>query len=231
MEEKPHSEMYLEAVRLNNRGVSLIEAGRYDDAKLKLQLAIKTTQALAQALQSDPNVVPRPPKNIRYRWGQHAPLTCSETKYFIFRRALSIVPLSSEDLGISTCRAESTAMLFNLGLSFHLAGTHYMKTNRVYSLFLLRALECYRVAFSMRQKHHTDASGKKLAREALFDLGLSCNLGDIHCHFMDYDEAAKCFGRISETLGQNRDSLSSEDVTVFCLNLASFSMPRMAGAA
>jgi hypothetical protein len=45
---------------------------------------------------------------------------------------------------------------------------------------------------------------------------------------MDYDEAAKHFGRISDTLEQRSDSLSSDDVAVFCLNVASFSMLRTA---
>lgn len=218
-----------EAIQNNNDGVMLIELGCYREARTSLQKAVKQARGIARTMRKD-RILPKPSRNIRYRWGQAAPLRLVATDSFVFRRALSIVPLE-EIVELSNCRAESTTMLFNLGLTFHLEAASNTKERIRYSKLLERALECYRVAVSMRVKHRPDQQERRLSGEQLFDLGLANNIAEVHVFFMDDKKAASFYNEVSGSLHNIHHLLPSEDVTGLCLNIAAFNMPRAAAAA
>ena len=222
------SESLREAIQHNNDGVFLIESGCYQEARRSLQTALTQTRTVTRAMQQD-GILPKHARSIRYRWAQSAPLNQAKSDPFVFRRALSIVPVG--ELELSSCRAESTTMLYNLGLSFHLEGASIQHDKVAYSQMLQRALECYRVAVSMRQKPKSERQSSRITGEQLFDLGIANNAAEIHLSFMNYEEAAVFYEHISEILPRLKDLLPREDLTGFCLNLASFTVPRMAAAA
>lgn len=221
-------EILSEAIRLNNDGVLLIETGLYPEARTCLQKALKKTRSVAHAMKED-GIIPRQVKPLRYRWAQAAPLHLSDSDSFVFRRALSIV--LSGSAGLSNCRAESTTMLFNLGMSFHLEAASNQRDRIRYPKVLQRAIECYRVALSMRKQHLSEQLPEIISGEQLFDLGLANNVAEILRYFMKYDEATEHYKKVSNSLPAFKDLLPTEDIVGLCLNLASFAVPRMAAAA
>ena len=219
-----------EAIEHNNDGVLLIESGCYQEARQSLETALKQTRMVAKAMKCD-DIHPGQTTNIRYQWGKSAPNRQAISESFIFGRGLSIVA-PTDGLELTNCKSEATTMLYNLGLSFHLEGASNPKDIIAYSQMLARASKCYRVAVSMRQQHKLDNNtSQKVTGEHLFDLALANNVAEIHLYFMNYSEAAKFYNYVSEKLHFFKELLSTEDLTGFCLNVAAFSIPRMAAAA
>jgi tetratricopeptide (TPR) repeat protein len=220
-----------DAIKLNNDGVLLIENGLYPEARMCLQKALKKTRSVGHAMKKN-GMKPRQPSTpLRYRWAQAAPLQVTDSDSFVFKRALSIVESEEDPLGLSNCRAESTTMLFNLGLSFHLDAASNPQARVAYSRLLQTALECYRVAVSMRRQHLSERLPDIISGEQLFDLILANNAAEIHRYLMNYDEAAIYYQQVSESLPAFKDLLPTEDFVGLCLNLASFAVPQMAAAA
>lgn len=231
MATKSLSNVLKSAIEHNNDGVLLIESGCYQEARQSLQTALKQTRSVAAAMKCD-NIHPRQTTNTRYIWGKSAPIRQAISESFIYGRGLSIVaPPDGVELK-SNCKSESTTMLYNLGLSFHLEGVSNPKDNITYSQMLARALKCYLVVVSMRQKQKSEVNARpKVIGEHLFDLALANNVAEIHLYFINFNEAATFYNYVSENLHFFRELLSTEDLTGFCLNVAAFRMSRMAAAA
>lgn len=230
MATKPLSETLLEAIVHNNDGVLLIECGCYQEARDILQIALKQTRTVVHAMKKD-GIIPKQTRSSRFRWAQAAPLDESLSDSFIFRRGLTMI-LPVDEIELSNCKAESTTMLYNLGLSFHLEGASNAKNIVLHSKMLGRALECYRVAVSMRQQHQTNASSSRLIPgEQLFDIGLANNVAEIHLYFMNHNEAVVFYAAVSDTLAHVKDMLPANEMNGFSLNLVAFGLPRMAAAA
>ena len=177
-------------------------------------------------------IIPRQTRNTRFRWAQAAPLVDqSLSESFIFRRGLTMV-LPVDELELSNCKAESTTMLYNLGLSFHLEGASNANDIILHSKMLLRALECYRVAVAMRKSNQSNMSpSRRPTGEQLLDLGLANNAAEIHLYFMNHDEAVAFYTVVADILPHFNNRLPEHEMHGFSLNLAVSSLPRMAAAA
>ena len=140
--------------------------------------------------------------------------------------------LPVDELELSNCKAESTTMLYNLGLSFHLEGATNAKDIVLHSKMLHRALECYRVAVSMRKSNQSTISpSRRPSGEQLFDLGLANNAAEIHIYFMNRDEADVFYTVVTDLLRHSNNRFPANELHGFSLNIAASSLPRMAAAA
>jgi len=218
-----------DAIQNNNNGALMIETGCYREARVSLQIAVRQTRGVAHAMRRD-RLIPKSSSSVQCRWTQVAPLHLSDTDPFLFRRALAIMPKEAKP-DLSNCTAESTTMLYNLGLSFHLEAESRHRERVKYHQLLERALECYRVVVSLRGQHQQNKQLHNISGEQLFDLSLAINVAEVLRYFMNYTEAAVFYDQVSENLHTFQNILATEDITGVCLNLASFIVPQLAPAA
>ena len=237
------ADAFKNAVQQNNHAVRLLQAGCYHEASITFQRAIQSTRAVLKKMK-DGNILPTSNRFIRYQWSMAPPLSSlalSATTTtasrgagdsFVFRRALSIImppTLFDNKTEIPNIRATSTIFLFNLGLSFHLeaaATATAADSNLKEQEFLEKALGCYRVAMTMRNKY------RKKEYDQLFDLALANNVAEIHRLLHNYQEASVHYEIMKQhTNALHQTMLTTEDVAGFIFNLACFAVPRMASAA
>jgi len=238
------ADAFKNAVQQNNHAVRLLQAGCYHEASIIFQRAIQSTRTVLKKMK-DGNILPTSNRFIRYQWSMAPPSSSSSLALsgattttsrggdsFVFRRALSIImppTLFDNKMEVPNIRATSTIFLFNLGLSFHLeaatAATAAADSN-LKEQFLEKALGCYRVAMTMRNKY------RKKEYDQLFDLALANNVAEIHRLLHNYQEASVHYEIMKQhTNALHQTMLTTEDVAGFIFNLACFAVPRMASAA
>lgn len=223
--------LYESAVHSNNNGVLLFEQGNFVRARSFFKKAIALMAKAVIEHSRDSNI--DDPKKQRsfdakedrkehqfVEWSKNAkvPMGSSQQQSFAFRRAIRIVQTSmpstrpSENLFAD----ETAALVYNMGLSFHLEWI-----TRNISKRMRRALKCYDSCQRLRRRQ--GGLGEDLS---ILDLAVSNNMGQIYHELVDFKTARQFFDQLSTCLirlhkEQRRETacLTSQDFGGFMLNV------------
>jgi hypothetical protein len=215
---------YRTAVNLNNQGVSLLSKGNFDAACNSFKNALDAIKSVVTVV-STTNVDHQQEVelNVGFEWSTNAPLHFSDVMSFVYRRAMIIV--SSSGYSERGYPEESTAIIYNLALSFHLSALE-----RNCSSLMNKALKFYQIAEAIR---NCSIVSKKLEEgDRLVDAVILNNMGQICMECFDFGNAQRCFSQLSAKLValSQRRSLEHNDCEGFMLNLL-LKEPSLAAAA
>mmetsp|Transcript_20550 Transcript_20550/g.29708 ORF Transcript_20550/g.29708 Transcript_20550/m.29708 type:complete len:240 (+) Transcript_20550:42-761(+) len=235
------AEQRLNALHLNNEGVQYFESSQFEEAGHCFG------EALSQLTQASHCDAPHtsqdtlPESDTYFYWSDNptkplhlSPSTCS-TNIFLCQRALYIE--SGDDSCMITAPPspsslldESAAVVYNLGLSFHMMGLDYI-TNTNKQKLLRKAASFYNIAVNIRKQQQM---GKK-EKPSSIDLAILNNMGQIYHEAFDYSTSRKCFEMLSHNLmwftrnGQ-LECIAQSDRKGFMLNVM-MKFPDIAAAA
>jgi tetratricopeptide (TPR) repeat protein len=208
---------YFNSIALNNEGCEYLECGDFPTARNCFRDALQfMTVAIVEAQRLS-----------EFQWSvlPYAPLHIAPDAY-VYQRGVFIY---RDDDDFPTPSAfelsdESSMIVYNLGLSFHLLGT---STNK--SALLNEALSFYKIAEAIRSRR-TQAKNPEL-----IDLAIYNNMGQIYYEQVNFDQARICFGALKSALIYFShqglvDFLADEDSDGFVLN-ASIQAVTLAAAA
>jgi hypothetical protein len=223
------SPSYQNAICLNNQGVSQLESGNYEQARLLFRESLESIKVtMAEFTQNESNAAG---PSVGFTWSKNGPLHAElglptpAASNFIFRRALLIHYSSESSLARSELTDESTAIIYNLALSHMMSG---FLTNC--SSLLERSRKFFEIVAVMRQRR---TEPDKLVTEHLLDTAIFNNLGWINEEFCDYNAAQQFYHEVSARLGSLNHSgfVDQKDCEGFITNLVLDAHPDMAAAA
>ena len=188
---------YTKAIELNSEGVALMTARNYSSARLKFKKAIELFKDYKVAVDTRKRPLTRSTPSVDFSWSdcinyRSIPLQHSAPQCFIYARPLLILSTSEFPDSVE-CHAETAAVLYNIGLSFHLEGH---SSNHSSSL-LSRAMKAYKMALKFRKRGN---SWGKLRGDRLLNVAIHNNMAMIHQEFMDNSAARTCFITVSRGL-------------------------------
>jgi tetratricopeptide (TPR) repeat protein len=233
---------YLDAIKINNNGVSQLEAGRFVHARNEFKSALDTIkEAVVQAqkgFECNTNYSSKG-NSVTFRWGnnpakhpQHIPIESvlvSIDSSFVYKRALRISPTDTGP-SESTLSEESAAIVYNLALAYHLMGLEGAAS------LLEKSLKFYQIAFAINvRKGDSSHSNKLTGGVNLINLAILNNSGQINHELLDYAASRQCFRLLSSRLHLLSNFgfqgvLEENDCKGFILNLM-LSEPDIAAAA
>jgi len=203
---------YSSAIAYNNQGALHLQHGRFLNAAKSFHSALDTIKAAMDEPANDNDDATT--STVSFEWSEdpnpHLKLPQEESEEsFVYRRALVIhssqtAPPQSEDGFVE----ESTAILYNLALAYHLYGLQSR------SRYLHTALRFYELAFGLRHSQSTVVN-----IHVLFDLALLNNLGQIHHEIFNFDKSLQCFVHLSEELQSQQELMDRQDYMGFLQNL------------
>mmetsp|Transcript_4734 Transcript_4734/g.7866 ORF Transcript_4734/g.7866 Transcript_4734/m.7866 type:complete len:244 (-) Transcript_4734:36-767(-) len=224
------------AVITNSKGVTLIESGRFEEAKETFEISlalmreaildagkdrILPTKRAASKRRSDCfrwSEIPKRSSSAtsRRRRGDH--ISCSTS--FFFQRAVIVeqpkVRRSANEYGEGT-----TAVVYNLALA-----CHCMAIEQNSDAMLKRAVQFYKIAHSIFM-HKTKTSPRSKDTCGMIMVIMN-NLGQIHYdRMLEFNIAERCFQRLLTGLRgeesvddeQTRNGFSADDFRGFMLNV------------
>jgi hypothetical protein len=213
------SNIYAEAIKLNNTAVSMIQAGNLDRARNSLKKAMALMKV--EATRRKQPTASGQGSSVCFHWSSNRPLfrfnltedeSSNDSFSFIFRRALLIVP--SNFTNSHPCYPEVASILYNLSLTLHLEA---QKANN--SFLFERALKSYQIARTIRRR----ARGcGKLRGDKLLDVAIHNNMAMIHQEMMDHEPARRCFAVVTtnlRSLGRSGRFLEHAEYNGLVLNI------------
>ena len=159
---------YQNAVELNNEGVSCLEDGSFNVAHAYFKRALDTMTDVI-TLHGEVECVDGEESTVKFLWSDNPRCALHETPHqfglsFLYSRALYIsAPKQREK---PEGNDESAAIVYNLGLSFHLIG------NEDGSKSLATAMKFYEIASAIRSR-------KAATKIGILDLAILNNVGQI----------------------------------------------------
>ena len=225
---KMESSAYQNAICWNNEGVTHFESGNYEEARVMFREALEAIKvSMAESNQESSNTCG---SDVRFQWSANGPihaelnLPVPAASNFIFRRAL-VIFTRSDTQSTADLPEESTAIIYNMALSYLLSG---FLTNC--SNLLDKARNFLDIVVAIRQRRSESA---KLDGGCLLDTAICNNLGWLHEEFCDYGVAQQCYEEVSVRLGALKHSgfVEKQDSDGFIMNLVVNAHPNMAAAA
>lgn len=232
------------AVQVNNQGVRYLESYMFEEAIECFRHSLaEYTSAIQAVLGVESTKIPSSNERLQteFLWANNPfqsklgnqergrpVLSLDEGETFIYRRGLLMIPNLategiSEDVSRATYATEATAVVYNMGLCYHL-----LSVVRLNSKFLEKAMKFYGIAANMREQS---------AREIdMIDIGVLNNMGEIHMQLSNFSTARACFDRLVEgllhfgSLNHLDCIVSQSDQDGFILN-ATMKSPTTAAAA
>jgi tetratricopeptide (TPR) repeat protein len=224
------STIYNSAVSLNNQGVVHFERGNYEKARTFFREALEAIKLSMNGVQQALYLRGSKP-SVGFQWSKNGPLHAELNlpvpagTSFIFRRALVIVPVSGV-VGVNAeLQEESTAIIYNLALSYVISGFIGNCSD-----LLEKARKFFEIVLAMRQRRN---EATKLDGERLLDTAICNNLGWLNEEFCDYKAAQECYHQVSARLIflSRSGFLDKNDCEGFIANLVLDAHPSMAAAA
>lgn len=217
------SNLYLQAVDMNNQGADLLEEGNLMQAHNAFRSAMDSiTRGMAK---NDIQGNLSKGRGSTFEWigVPTLPLHTAQPATFIFQHAVRIRAADVSD--ISDCHLESASIVWNMGLCFHIMGLTSPNSHH-----LQRALKFYNIVRAIRD------SRSECGAADVIDLAVLNNMGQIHCEFLEYREAQLCFGLVSEhlTLLHHTGFISmvdKRDCDGFVMNILMADQPMCSAAA
>ena len=221
---------YFNSIALNNDGCEHMECGEFLSARNCFRDSLQfMTMAIVEAqkeMENQPQPLDDGERLSEFQWSvlPHAPLH-QTPDVFIYERAIFIYR-DDDDPGPSAFELsdESSMIVFNLGLSFHLLAR---STNK--AMLANEALGFYKIAEAIRCRRTQSGTPE------LIDLAISNNIGHALYEQVNYEQACSYFWTLKEGLlyfNQEGlfDFISHHDSDGFVLN-ASIAKVNLAAAA
>jgi len=205
---------YQNAVELNNEGVSCLEDGSFNVAHAYFKRALDTMTDVI-TLHGEVVCVDEEESTVKFLWSDNPRCALHETPHqfglsFLYSRALYIsAPKQREK---PEGNDESAAIVYNLGLSFHLIG------NEDGSKSLATAMKFYEIASAIRSR-------KAATKIGILDLAILNNVGQICMEGFNFGAARQFFDQLSVGLillnhsGRLSSFLEQNDCDGFLLNV------------
>jgi hypothetical protein len=213
-------------IDLNNRGVDLLTSGNIESASNHFRTALcmleavlkrtsiakaprrKLTSAKREATSAGNDASPQPIKSA-----QGVALDQS-SRFYVSTKPVKIVPMNRLNKEVRASFA-TTAISFNLALSFHLLS---LKSSVKTCSYRRSAIAFYKVAFNLRLKFAKRSSAPS-GTMALLDLIIIHNLAVLHHQAGNEGHARDCFERLIFQIHKLDDELATE-ATGFVANLS-----------
>jgi tetratricopeptide (TPR) repeat protein len=194
---------YATVIILNNQGAQYLQNGCFRKAAKSFHLALDTIKAAMEIDHTDDNDDSIENNAVTFEWSSEPRYLQNEDteETFVYRRSLIIHPTHQPFRG--RLRQESTAILYNLGLAYHLYGLEHN------SNFLQTAVTFYEFALEMTETRMHD----------LFVLAVLNNLGQIHHEICDFEKSMQCFAHVFNELQCVSRPMDACDFKGFLLNL------------
>lgn len=226
---------YVHSIALNNEGCEYLECGELLSARNCFRDALQfMTAAIVEAQKEtmdQPHILDNGERNSEFQWSvmPRVPLHVS-TEAFFFQRGILIHRDDDDDddeeAGPSPFELseESSMIVYNLGLSFHLIA---MSVNK--ATLLHEAMSFYQIAEAIRARRPQSCLPE------LIDLAIYNNMGHIEFELVNYERARAYFQMLKTSLiafSQNGlvEYISDQDSQGFVLN-ASMQEVTLAAAA
>lgn len=222
---------YFNSIEQNNEGCEYLECGDFVMARKCFRDALQFMTSSIVDIQNEmqgqvPQELDTGERLSDFQWSMtpNAPLHIAPETYlyqravFIFRDEDECSPTPFE------LSEESSMIVFNLGLAFHL---HGVSTNT--STFLNEAFNFYQIAEAIRSRR------PNVKNPELLDLALYNNMGHVCCEQVNYTQARVCFDALQRGLVHFShygmiEFLADDDSNGFVLN-ASIQEVTLAAAA
>ena len=203
---------YATSITLNNQGAQHFQNGCFLKAVQLFHLALDTLSDAMVLDHTDDSEDDVEAMNslektaVTFEWSSKpSSQQNDDEETFVFRRALIMLPTRSTPIKLSEegYADESSAILYNLGLSYHLHGL------KGHSQFLHTAISFYEFALEVAETRIHN----------LFGLAASNNLGHVHHEMFNFERSLQCFAHVFEELQCVSQPMDACDYNGFLLNL------------
>lgn len=224
---------YLDAININNSGVSHMEAGQFSQARNEFKIALDTIRVAVVKAQQFVTIFNKnsgssslcPSRHLQYRLHDSNHDMCE--RVFVYKHAMRIETDVIDPLEI-TLSNESAVIVYNLALAYHM-----MCLEGGAECLLGKSLQFYLIAYAINVR--VVDSQLKLSGASLLNMAILNNSGQINHELLDYAASRQCFQQLSSHLRSLSlfgldNVLEQKDCQGFFLNLM-LSEPKLAAAA